>query len=66
MFEKIRIAFSLFWISFKVGLMNPHKRELYLWMLRNNIDLNETLTKEHKEVLHKFIDKIEESTKERL
>lgn len=59
--KQMKIAWILFKVGFKVRIMQPEKRDLYLMMFRNEVDLSEQLKPHEKKTLNKFIDKIEES-----
>ena len=58
-----RVMYVLIKVFFKVWLMKPEKRELYIQMLRTNTDLDKDFTFSQKEGFHDYIDTIEEFLK---
>jgi hypothetical protein len=60
-FDKIIVGFKLFCIALKASMMSETKRELYLSLLRSNIDLNPEMSSHDRKVLHHWIDQIEKS-----
>ena len=57
-FKQMKVAWFLFKLGFKIRMMSPVKREMYIAMYRLNVDLRPDLTTEQKEATHKFLDGI--------
>ena len=58
-FKQIKTAWLLFKLGFKVRMVKPEKRYMYLTLLRLNIILDEKLSSYEKKAFIKYIDQIE-------
>ena len=58
--RRIKVAWFLFKLAFKIRTMSQEKRCLYLASMRVEIDLSLEMTINEKKALHKYLNKIEE------
>lgn len=58
-FKQLKVAWLLFKVAFKVRMMEPVDRQIYLIQYRANVDASIVFTPEQKEAIHKHINQIE-------